>query len=119
MAYGHINQAFRHEAEDTQSRSSRRDEDDDTLPSPESDVEQGRFRHSDTHSIVLDMSTTSFVDTVTVKTLKNVGSPLMFLHRAAAVTVGQCGYPTGNQLESQEPQSILVMKSIHPSHHLN
>lgn len=27
---------------------------------------------SDTHSVILDISTTSFVDTVTVKTLKNV-----------------------------------------------
>lgn len=62
---GHVNWAFKQEAAD---------EDSVTLPSLEGDVEQGRVRGSDTHSIILDISTTSFVDTVTVKTLKNVGA---------------------------------------------
>ncbi|XP_053172837.1 solute carrier family 26 member 6 [Scomber japonicus] len=40
-----------------------------TQVSHQGDVEKGRA--SGTHSIILDISTTSFVDTVTVKTLKN------------------------------------------------
>lgn len=36
------------------------------------DEEKKRACKSGTHSIILDISTTSFVDTVTVKTLKNV-----------------------------------------------
>lgn len=71
---GHVNWAFRHEVEDAQLGAGFQG-DDDTQPPQEGDVEQGRLRRSDTHSIVLDMSTTSFVDTVTVKTLKNVGVP--------------------------------------------
>lgn len=64
---GHVNWAFRHEAAD---------HDSNTQPSHEGDVEQGRLCGSDTHSVILDLSTTSFVDTVTVKTLKNVGPPV-------------------------------------------
>ncbi|KAM4562534.1 solute carrier family 26 member 6-like [Odontesthes bonariensis] len=36
------------------------------------DEEKGKTFRSDTHSIILDISTTSFVDTVTVTTLKNI-----------------------------------------------
>lgn len=60
---GHVNWAFRHEAAAA---------DGNTQPSHEGDVEQGRVCGPDTHSIILDISTTSFVDTVTVKTLKNI-----------------------------------------------
>lgn len=64
---GHVNWAFRHEeVGDAPSGSGCRDD--------EGDVEQGRGLCSDTHSVILDLSTTSFVDTVTVKTLKNVGA---------------------------------------------
>lgn len=43
-----------------------------TQVSPHSDEEKEQACGSGTHSIVLDISTTSFVDTATVKTLKNV-----------------------------------------------
>ncbi|XP_034551763.1 solute carrier family 26 member 6 [Notolabrus celidotus] len=36
------------------------------------DKEEGKASGSSTHSIILDISTTGFVDTVTVKTLKNI-----------------------------------------------
>lgn len=65
---GHVNWAFRHEAAAAAAAS-------DTQPSHEGDVEQGRGCGPDTHSLILDVSTTSFVDTVAVKTLKNVGPP--------------------------------------------
>ncbi|CAN9515549.1 unnamed protein product [Ophioblennius macclurei] len=48
--------------------------DDSSIPhsSREGGEENATTRGSGTHSIVLDVSTTSFVDTVTVKTLKNI-----------------------------------------------
>lgn len=61
---GHVNQAFRHEPADVQSE----------WTGQQDDVEQGRGGSSDTHTVILDVSTTSFVDTVAVKTLKNVGA---------------------------------------------
>uniref|UniRef100_A0A3B5AY70 Solute carrier family 26 member 6-like n=1 Tax=Stegastes partitus TaxID=144197 RepID=A0A3B5AY70_9TELE len=43
-----------------------------TQVSHHSDEDKGRACRSDTHSIILDISTTSFVDTVSVKTLKSI-----------------------------------------------
>ncbi|TKS77695.1 Solute carrier family 26 member 6 [Collichthys lucidus] len=43
-----------------------------TQVSPHSDEEKEQACGSGTHSIILDISTTSFVDTATVKTLKNI-----------------------------------------------
>lgn len=69
---GHVNWAYRHETTDTESDIGCQDKDSNTQPSHNGDEEQRRACGSDTHSIILDISTTSFVDTVTVKTLKNV-----------------------------------------------
>lgn len=61
---GHVNHSFRHEPADVQSE----------WTGQQDDVEQGRGGSSDTHTVILDVSTTSFVDTVAIKILKNVGA---------------------------------------------
>lgn len=43
-----------------------------TEESRQEDTERGKVSGLSTHSIILDISTTGFVDTVTVKTLKNI-----------------------------------------------
>lgn len=60
---GQVNWAYQHDP--TMS-----DSDSDT--GCHGDEEKGMACRSGTHSIILDISTTSFVDTVTVKTLQNV-----------------------------------------------
>lgn len=91
---GHVNWAYRHETTDTESDIGCQDDDSNTQPSHNGDEEQGRACGSDTHSIILDISTTSFVDTVTVKTLKNVCVCL----------------PLRFEMYRQEPQSTVPNK---------
>lgn len=68
---GQVNWAFRHETYDSDSDTGNGD-DSHTQELPYGDEQKERTLGVDTHSIILDISTTSFVDTVTVKTLKNV-----------------------------------------------
>lgn len=74
LSNGQQNWAYQHDTTDSDSDVGSRD-----------DAITGQLQHADegkgmtcgfgTHSIILDISTTNFVDTVTVKTLKNVGVP--------------------------------------------
>lgn len=68
---GQVNCAYRHET-DSDSDMGCQGDDSHTQESHDGDEEKERTCGLDTHSIILDISTTSFVDTVTVKTLKNV-----------------------------------------------
>lgn len=68
---GQVNCAYQHDTTDTDSDASCHG-DDIMRKSHHDDEEKGRTCGLGTHSIVLDISTTSFVDTVTVNTLKHV-----------------------------------------------
>lgn len=70
---GQVNWAYQHDAVmlDSDSDTGCHGEDSITHVS-HGEEEKGRACGSGTHSIILDISTTSFVDTVTVNTLKNV-----------------------------------------------
>lgn len=69
---GQVNWAYRHETTNSESDMGCQGDDSHTQESHYGDEEKGRTCGLGTHSIILDISTTSFVDTVTVKTLKNV-----------------------------------------------
>ncbi|KAF7659905.1 hypothetical protein LDENG_00291230 [Lucifuga dentata] len=71
---GHVNWTYQHDTamSDSDSDIGCHGDDSITSMSHKGDVEKGRGCESGTHSIILDISTTSFVDTVTVKTLKNI-----------------------------------------------
>ncbi|KAM3871740.1 solute carrier family 26 member 6 [Diretmus argenteus] len=71
---GQVNWAYQHDASTSDSDSERGCHgDDDTTQTPRNgDADKGTTSGSGTHSIILDLATTSFVDTVTVKTLKNI-----------------------------------------------
>ncbi|XP_062283979.1 solute carrier family 26 member 6 [Scomber scombrus] len=71
LSKGQVNWAYKHDTamSDSDSDTACHVYDSITQVSHQGDVEKGRA--SGTHSIILDISTTSFVDTVTVKTLKN------------------------------------------------
>lgn len=64
---GQINWAYQHDSATLES-----DSDTDTYCEIEDVVSGNEEKGLRTHSIVLDLSTTSFVDTVTVKTMTNV-----------------------------------------------
>ncbi|KAM9350983.1 solute carrier family 26 member 6 [Symphorus nematophorus] len=72
---GQVNWAYQHDPTMSDSDSDTGCHGDDSI-TPVShhgaDEETGQACGSGTHSIILDISTTSFVDTVTVKTLKNI-----------------------------------------------
>lgn len=69
---GQANWAYQHDT--TDSDSDKGSHGDDSITSELQQVEEGDGPTcgSGTHSIILDISTTSFADTVTVKTLENV-----------------------------------------------
>ncbi|XP_070765941.1 solute carrier family 26 member 6 [Enoplosus armatus] len=71
---GQVNWAYQHDTTmlDSDSDTGCHRDDSITQVSHHSDEEKRSACGSDTHSIILDISTTSFVDTVTVKTLKNI-----------------------------------------------
>ncbi|XP_049919930.1 solute carrier family 26 member 6 [Epinephelus moara] len=71
---GQVNWAYQHDTtmSDSDSDTGCHGDDSTTQVSHHGDEEKGRASGSGTHSIILDISTTSFVDTVTVKTLKNI-----------------------------------------------
>ncbi|XP_044068205.1 solute carrier family 26 member 6 isoform X2 [Siniperca chuatsi] len=71
---GQVNWAYQHDTTMLDSDSDTGCHGDDSISqlSHHGDEEKGRACGSGTHSIILDISTTSFVDTVTVKTLKNI-----------------------------------------------
>ncbi|XP_042348031.1 solute carrier family 26 member 6 [Plectropomus leopardus] len=74
LSKGQVNWAYQHDTtmSDSDSDTGCHGDDSITQVSHHSDDEKGRACGSGTHSIILDISTTSFVDTVTVKTLKNI-----------------------------------------------
>uniref|UniRef100_A0A4W6F3J6 Solute carrier family 26 member 6 n=1 Tax=Lates calcarifer TaxID=8187 RepID=A0A4W6F3J6_LATCA len=71
---GQVNWAYQHDTTTLDSDSDTGCQGDDSINQVSccSDEERGMACESGTHSIILDISTTSFVDTVTVNTLKNV-----------------------------------------------
>ncbi|XP_060912810.1 solute carrier family 26 member 6-like [Labrus mixtus] len=71
LGKGQENLAYRHDTE-SDSDSETGCNKSITQASHDCDDERGKACGSCTHSIILDISTTSFVDTVTVKTLKNI-----------------------------------------------
>ncbi|XP_070695314.1 solute carrier family 26 member 6 [Pempheris klunzingeri] len=74
LSKGQVNLAYQHDRtmSDSDSDAGCHGDDSITQVSHHSDDAKGRAGRSDTHSIILDLSTTSFVDTVTVKTLNNI-----------------------------------------------
>ncbi|XP_026223455.1 solute carrier family 26 member 6-like [Anabas testudineus] len=74
LGTGRVNWAFQHDPTISNSDSDMGCHGDDGINQTlsDGDEEQGRVFRQGTHSIILDMSTTSFVDTVTVNTLKNI-----------------------------------------------
>ncbi|KAM4610808.1 solute carrier family 26 member 6 [Polymixia lowei] len=75
-ANGHVkgqeNWAYQHDGSASDSDSETRGDKDTTQTSSVRDGREAKGCRLDTHSVILDLSTTSFVDTVTVKTLKNI-----------------------------------------------
>ncbi|XP_051281647.1 solute carrier family 26 member 6 [Dicentrarchus labrax] len=71
---GQVNRAYQHDTtmSDSDSDAGCHTYDSISHVSHHSDKGKGRACGSGTHSIILDISATSFVDTVTVKTLKNI-----------------------------------------------
>lgn len=72
---GSENWAYQHDTADSDSDTGSHCNDAITGQPPHADEEKGMLCESGTHSIILDISTTNFVDMVTVKTLKNVSVP--------------------------------------------
>lgn len=75
LSNGAENWAYHHDADDSDSDMGSHGDDALTGRSPHADEEMRMTCGSGTHSIILDMSTSNFVDMVTVKTLKNVSVP--------------------------------------------
>lgn len=69
LSKGQVNWAYKHDTAMSDSDSDTACHGDDSITQVQGDNEKGTT--SGTHSIILDISTTSFVDTVSVKTLKN------------------------------------------------
>ena len=69
---GQANWAYQHDMAESESDTGFDGDDSITPESQHGTEEKGRTCGLTTHSIILDISTTSFVDTVSVKTLKNV-----------------------------------------------
>lgn len=72
---GQENWAYQHDTADSDSDVGSHGDDAITGQPQHADEGKGMTCGFGTHSIILDISTTNFVDTVTVKTLKNVGVP--------------------------------------------
>lgn len=75
LSNGTENWAYQHDAADSDSDMGSHGDEALTGRSPHADEEMRMTCESGTHSIILDISTTNFVDMVTVKTLKNVSVP--------------------------------------------
>ncbi|KAM7411780.1 hypothetical protein PAMA_021651 [Pampus argenteus] len=71
LCQGQINWSYKHDTAMSDSDSDTAYHGDDSITQVSQQCEDEKGRASSTHSIILDISTTSFVDTVTVKTLKN------------------------------------------------
>lgn len=84
LSNGRENWAYQHDTADSDSDVGSRGDDAITGQLQHVDEEKGMTCGSGTtHSIILDISTTNFVDMVTVKTLKNVGVPGPVPHKLA------------------------------------
>lgn len=75
LSNGQQNWAYQHDTTESDSDVGSRGNDAITGQRQHADEEKGVTCGFATHSIILDISTTNFVDTVTVKTLENVGVP--------------------------------------------
>lgn len=82
LSNGRENWAYQHDTADSDSDMGSRGDDAIAGHPLHADEERGMMCGSGTHSIILDISTTNFVDMVTVKTLKNVSvpSPVSLVH---------------------------------------
>lgn len=94
LSYGGENWAYQHDTADSDSEMGSRSNDAITGQPPHADEEKGTTCGSGTHSIILDISTTNFVDMVTVKTLKNVSvpRPVSLNHRLLQNNVNKNSY---------------------------
>ncbi|KAI4823329.1 hypothetical protein KUCAC02_011922 [Chaenocephalus aceratus] len=74
LSIGQVNEAYQHDTtmSDSDSETGYHGDNSINKVSQRRNEEKERAVRSDTHSIILDISTTSFVDTVSVKTLKNI-----------------------------------------------
>nr|XP_033943791.1 solute carrier family 26 member 6-like [Pseudochaenichthys georgianus] len=74
LSIGQVNEAYQHDTtmSDSDSETGYHGDNSINKVSQRGNEEKERAVRSDTHSIILDISTTSFVDTVSVKTLKNI-----------------------------------------------
>ncbi|KAL3064364.1 hypothetical protein OYC64_000609 [Pagothenia borchgrevinki] len=74
LSIGQVNEAYQHDTTMSDSDSETGYQGDNSINnvSQRGNEEKERAVRSGTHSIILDISTTSFVDTVSVKTLKNI-----------------------------------------------
>ncbi|XP_034063349.1 solute carrier family 26 member 6 [Gymnodraco acuticeps] len=74
LSIGQVNEAYQHDTtmSDSDSETGYHGDNSINKVSQRGNEEKERAVRSGTHSIILDISTTSFVDTVSVKTLKNI-----------------------------------------------
>uniref|UniRef100_UPI0037E7206B solute carrier family 26 member 6 n=1 Tax=Semicossyphus pulcher TaxID=241346 RepID=UPI0037E7206B len=72
LSNGQVNLAYEYDTNMSDSDSDTNGDNSINKVSHNDDEEKGKAGGSSTHSIILDISTTGFVDTVTVKTLKNI-----------------------------------------------
>ncbi|XP_074537034.1 solute carrier family 26 member 6-like [Halichoeres trimaculatus] len=72
LSKGQVNLAYQYDSTISDSDSGTGCDTSVTEESHQEDMERGKANGLSTHSIILDLSTTGFVDTVTVKTLKNI-----------------------------------------------
>nr|XP_020471594.1 solute carrier family 26 member 6-like [Monopterus albus] len=111
LGMGHINQAYQHDTSMLSSDSDTSCHGDDSIDkvSHDGDEEKGKAYGSCTHSIILDISTTNFVDIVAVNTLKNIfrdaGELDMDIYLAG------CQASVVKQLETARFFSELIPKS--------
>lgn len=75
LCNGKENWAYQHDTGDSDSDMGSHGDDAITEQCPHADEKKRMTCESTTHSIILDISTSNFVDMVTVKTLKNVSVP--------------------------------------------
>uniref|UniRef100_A0A3Q1H9H0 STAS domain-containing protein n=1 Tax=Anabas testudineus TaxID=64144 RepID=A0A3Q1H9H0_ANATE len=111
LGTGRVNWAFQHDPTISISDSDMGCHGDDGINQTlsDGDEEQGRVFRQGTHSIILDMSTTSFVDTVTVNTLKNIFSDLEQIN--LDIYLAGCQVCVVKQLETAGFFSEFIPKS--------
>lgn len=109
LSNGRENWAYQHDTADSDSDMGSHG--DDAIPAhpPHADEEKGMTCGSGTHSIILDISTTNFVDMVTVKTLKNVSGPVSLNHRLVQNNVNKTQQLLGMIFINNSEKNASVM----------